>query len=431
MISKKISDGYAAPIILMFAATIIGGGCDYMFQILVGRQLGPANYSEFNAMLSLFFIMAVPATMIGTFMIKYSSKFRAEGREEEISWLIKRWIPISLIIALVMILVMIILTPEIVRFISLSDTGPLYLLMVAILIVMIAPVGYGTAQGVQRFHFSATYGIVGPTFKLALGATFVIGGYGVAGAMGGVVLGSFFALCVALFAIRDYLKMPSKQVSGEEFKEMMHFIPSVVIAVLCYTVTINIDIFLARQYLSPIDAGLYSVASVLGKVIWFLPSSINIVIYPKIAHAHAKQGNTVEIMRRSLLWASLATGAVALVYVLFPKVILELLYTNAFSGAAPCLGILGVAMAFFGLTNLFMNYGLAINNRIYTLIISIFTVLEVFMIVSYHDDPVTIAMEVLFTGFGIFMTSFLYMELKFRKQRKESAKMNGPVEKTN
>jgi O-antigen/teichoic acid export membrane protein len=409
---------------MIFIATMIGGGCDYLFQIIMGRQLGPSSYSELNAMLSLFYMVTVPSTTIGTFMIRYTSKFKAEGRDGEIAWLMKKWLLISIVLGLVLELVIFLLGPFISQFISLSSMTPLYLLMLGILIAMVSPIGYGAAQGLQRFSFSAAYGITGPAVKLVFGLTLVIGGYGIGGAVGGVLLGLLFAMVVAIFAVRDYFRHPSKPVEKREVGEIVRYFFVVVFTVICYTVMINIDIFLARQYLNPVDAGLYSTASVLSKVIWFLPSSINLVLFPKITHAYAKKANTVNIMRRSVLWAFALTGGVALAYLVMPSFILEVLYGNDFSGAATALSILGMAMAFFGLTNLFMNYGLAVNSKIFSLMIFIFTVLEIILIVSYHDSPVTIALDLFVIGLGTFISSWAYMELKFRKDANKFAWLN-------
>lgn len=418
------SKGLAGPVALIFIATMVGGGCDYLFQIIMGRQLGLSSYSELNAMLSLFYMVTVPSATIGTFMIRYTSKFKAEGRDGEIAWLMKRWLLISIALGLVLELAIFLLGPFISQFISLSSMTPLYLLMMGILITMVSPIGYGAAQGLQRFSFSAAYGITGPVIKLVLGLTLVIGGYGIGGAVGGVLLGLLFAMFVALFAVRDYFRHPSKPVRKEEVGEIIRYFFMVVFTVICYTVMINADIFLARQYLDPVDAGLYSTASVLSKVIWFLPSSINLVLFPKITHAFAKKANTVKIMRRSVLWAFGLTGGVALVYLIMPSFILEVLYGNDFSGAATALSILGMAMAFFGLTNLFMNYGLAINSKIFSLTIFIFTVLEILLIVSYHDSPVVIALDLFVVGLGTFISSWAYMELKFRKDANKFAWLN-------
>lgn len=408
------SIGLAGPVAIIFIATMIGGGCDYLFQIIMGRQLGPSSYSELNAMLSLFYIVTVPSAVIGTFMIRYTSKFKAEGRDGEIAWLMKRLLMISIALGLVLELAIFLLGPFISQFISLASMTPLYLLMLGILIVMVSPIGYGAAQGLQRFSHIAAYGITGSSTKLILGMTLVIGGYGIGGAVLGVLLGLLFAMLVALFAVRDLLRRPSKPVEKSEVGEIVRFFFVVAFTIVFYTVMINVDIFLARQYLDPVEAGLYSTASVLGKVIWYLPSSINLVVFPKIAHAHAKKSNTVKIMRQSVLWALTLTGGVVLIYLLFPSFILEFLYGSAYSGAATALSILGVAMALFGLTNLFMNYGLAVNSKMFSFTIFLFTMLELLLIVTYHDNLVTIALDVLAVGLGTFLSSWAYMELKFR-----------------
>ena len=417
--------GLAGPVAIILIATVIGGGCDYLFQIIMGRQLGPSSYSELNAMLSLFYIVTVPSATIGIFMIRYTSKFKAEGRDGEIAWLMKRWLMISIGLGLALELAIFLLGPFISQFISLSSMTPLYLLMLGILIAMVSPIGYGAAQGLQRFSHIAAYGITGSATKLVLGMTLVIGGYGIGGAVFGVLLGLLFAMLVALYSVRDFLRHPSKPVEKSEVGEIVRFFFVVVFTVVCYTVMINVDIFLARQYLDPVDAGLYSTASVLGKVIWYLPSAINLVLFPKIAQAHAKKSNTVKIMRQSLLWALALTGGVALLYLPFPSFILESLYGNAYSGAATALSILGVAMAFFGLTNLFMNYGLAINSKMFSFTIFIFTILELLLIVTYHDSPVAIALDLLVVSLGTFISSWAYMELKFRKDVRSYAWLDG------
>jgi hypothetical protein len=115
------SKGLAGPVAMIFIATMVGGGCDYLFQIFMGRQLGLSSYSELNAMLSLFYMVTVPSATIGTFMIRYTSKFKAEGRDGEIAWLMKRWLLISIALGLVLELAIFLLGPFISQFISLSS----------------------------------------------------------------------------------------------------------------------------------------------------------------------------------------------------------------------------------------------------------------------------------------------------------------------
>ncbi|MGD0817158.1 MAG: hypothetical protein ABR986_02015 [Methanomassiliicoccales archaeon] len=401
----------AKPALLMAVATIVGGGCDYLFQIYMGRTMGPSSYSELSALLSMFYLVIVPAQVVSTFLVKQTSYLKAEAREGEIAWLMRKTLLVSAAVGATIALVMFLLLSEISSFIYLSSTIPVFLLMAGVIIALVSPVGYGTSQGLQRFSNNAAYGITGPVAKLGLSILLVTLGFGIAGAIGGVVISLVLAMIVALFFVRDYFGKERVPIPADEMVKMRGSLLSVVVAVTCLTVMLNIDIVLARQYLDPNTAGVYAVCSVLGKILLFLPSSINIVIYPKLAHAHVKKTGTVAMMRLSVLLALAVTGIVVLLYFLLPTEILRFLYDgDKYIGAASALGIMGVAMALFGTANLFMNYGLATNRRTYLGIMVFFTILQVSLIMLFHDSVVTIALDLLVTSAGTTLVSWAYME---------------------
>jgi O-antigen/teichoic acid export membrane protein len=286
-----------------------------------------------------------------------------------------------------------------------------------VLIIMIAPVGYGPTQGLQRFHLAGAYGIAGPVGKLIFGLLLTAAGFGVAGAIGGVVIGSFFAMVVGLVAVRDYLKRPRVPVSKTETSVMNKYVLTVTVAIVGWAILVNIDIFLARQYLPPYEAGLYSVASVLGKVIYFLSGGVCSVLLPKVSDYHARKKRTTEMMRVSALLTFAITIIVAIAYLLFPVPILNFLYGGVYVDAAPALSILGLAMVFFSLCGLFLNYGLAIASKSYVVIFSIFTILQVALIMTFHDSAVQIALDLLATSTGLVIVSWTYMEMRARAER--------------
>ncbi len=407
----------ARPTIIMFTATLIGGGCDYLFQILMGRSLGPESYSELNALLSIFYIVIVPTQAIGTFLARYTSKFKAEGNHAGIAWLMKKALLYGLILGVLIVVGLLIAMPHLTKFISLTSALPVFILMAGVLIVTIAPVGYGPTQGLQRFSFSGLYGVTGPLGKLVFGLILVTAGFGVAGAIGGVVIGSFFAMIVGLLAVRDYLKKPIVPASKEETAVMGRYVLTVTAAIVGWAILINIDIFLARQYLPPYEAGLYSVASVLAKVIYFLSGGVCSVLLPKVSDYHARKKRTIEMMRVSALLTFSITIVVAIAYLLFPVPILDFLYGSVYIDAAPALTILGLAMVFFSLCGLFLNYGLAIASKYYVTVFSIFTVLQVALIMLFHDSAVQIALDLLATSIGLVIASWTFMEMRARAER--------------
>ncbi len=409
-------EGMARPTMIMFVATLVGGGCDYLFQIVMGRNLGPESYSELNALLSIFYIISVPTQTIGTFLARYTSRLKAEGNHGGIAWLMRRTLVFALLIALLVALGLVLALPQLSRFISLTSTLPVFILMVGVLIVTISPVGYGPTQGLQRFHFSGAFGVAGPMGKLVFGLLLTGAGFGVAGALGGVVIGSFLAMTVGFVAVRDYLRRPAVSVSKDESSSMKRYVLTVTAGIVGWAILINVDIFLARQYLPPYEAGLYSVASILGKVVFFLSGGVCSVLLPKVSDFHARKKRTVEMVRVAALLTLAITTVVAAAYLLFPVPILNFLYGGIYVDAAPALSILGLAMVFFSLSGLFLNYGLAIASRAYILIFSAFTLLQVALIMMFHDSAVQIAFDLLITGAGLATVSWVYMEIRARAE---------------
>jgi O-antigen/teichoic acid export membrane protein len=371
-----------------------------------------ADFSELSALLSMFYLAIAPAQVMSTFLVKQTSRLNVEGRRNEIAWLIRKMILYDTIAGVAIAVGLYLLLPDISSFIYLSSTFPVFLLMAGVVISLISPVGYGTSQGLERFRFNALYAVTGPITKLGCGIILVIVGFGIMGALGGVLVGLILAMTMALYSIRDLFRIKPVRVSKPELEKMRGSVLHVIIAVACLTVMVNIDIILARQYLDPNTAGLYAVCSMLGKIILFLPSSINIVIYPKLAAAHAKKSGTVVMMRLSVLIALAVTGVVVISFFLFPDQILRLLYGgDKYIGAAAGLGILGLAMALLGVANLFMNYGLATESKIYLAIMVFFTALQVTLIVLFHDSLVTIALDMLVAFGGTTLVSWAYMEM--------------------
>jgi O-antigen/teichoic acid export membrane protein len=236
-------------------------------------------------------------------------------------------------------------------------------------------------------------------------------GYGVAGAFGGVVVGSGMALVIAYLSIRDILHGERRRF---DTKELKRFLVPVTAAVLCFTILTNIDTFLARHFLTDLDAGIYSAASMLGKIILFLPTAIGAVMFPKISDAHARGRDTYSLMRKSIIWTLVISGIVALAYILIPGFIINLLYGAAYIEAAPSLAVLGLAMTMFGLASLFMNYGLATDSHALIVILAFFTVLEIALIEIWNATPLQIATDLLVGSAGICILSLAHLEIRRR-----------------
>jgi O-antigen/teichoic acid export membrane protein len=410
------SDGLAKPTMIMFIATVISGVGNYGYQFLLMKSLTVESYSELAAVLSLFYILSVPTQVVGTMLVRFTSKFVAEDRPGLVSWLMRRSLWISLGVTAVMVVVILISMPWLVDFLVLTSDLPLILMIVGLVVVMITPIGFGPGQGLQRFGVIGLYTVAWPLAKLAFGVLLVIAGFGVAGAMGGVVIGTVFGLLVVMIGIRDYLAKPGSPISAADVQSIKVFLIPATVAAISYGVISNVDVFLANHYLDKTNAGFYSTAATLGKIILFLPAATGAVIFPKLSDAFTRSEGTVKLMRKTLLWNLGLTGLMAFGFLLLPETVLGVLSSTSYLGAAPSLQVVSISMIFFGLAGLFMNYGLATDRPAYIFFMMAFTVVEVLLLMVFHDSPVTIAYDMLVTCLFMCVVSWGYMEFRCRSR---------------
>ncbi|MEM2943237.1 MAG: hypothetical protein QW087_00645 [Methanomassiliicoccales archaeon] len=423
---SRISESFTRPIIMMFIATIVAGSCDYIYQIIMGRQLGPAGYSELNAMLSIFYIISVPTQTIAAFVVRHVSKYKAQDNDEAIRWLVRKTLLISFFVGLIIAVGICATVPTFTRFASLSSSLPLFILMIGTVIVLMSPAGYGTVQGLQKFHLSALCAISGPVAKLFFGVLLVFAGFSTNGAFGAAIIGVFFTFVVGIVFIRNFLRQKARNENKPDLSHAVSYLAKAIVAVVCFSILINIDVFMARRYLGPYDAGVYTVASILSKVIWFLPGAVSTVMFPRVSEFYTRNKETAGVLRRAIFYTLCITGLVALAYVVIPDRIIVVFYGDTYLDAAPALSVLGIAMTLFGLSSLFMNYSLAIESRAYIAIFCFFTALEIILIMTFHTTMISIAYDLFIASAGILSLSWLYFEIKTREMRRNKNKFQEP-----
>ncbi|WP_367884750.1 hypothetical protein [Thermococcus sp. JCM 11816] len=151
-----------------------------------------------------------------------------------------------------------------------------------------------------------------------------------------------------------------------EIRDILSYSGLAFLAVLAYTTMWNIDVILVKHYLSPpLEAGQYSAISALGKIVLFAPGAIGMVIFPpKAAEKHEKGEEHFQVLLRGGMGLTLliSGGGIVLAYALFPEFIIKIIYGGAkYLNVAPYLWRYGLAMMFFSLASVMVNYSLSIG----------------------------------------------------------------------
>ena len=415
-------EGMGGPVLIMFIATVGGGACNFFYQLMM-QNLAATELAEINTFLAIIIIAGVPSTAISNVLVRYTAKYNAQGRDGSIAWLMRR--PLLLALGLgglaAIGIVAILNAPEVRSSLNLTSSAAIALVGVGVLLSLVLPVGSGPLQGLQRFTaFGISYG-GNYLIKLGLGVGLVVMGLGVAGAVGGVVVGIAFGVAFSMLAMRKHLIMKGERA---ESGEVWRFTIPTTIAALGFTVLTNVDIIIAALLMEKDPANVYTAATRLASIILYLPGAIASVMFPKIAKLYAQRKSTWRMLKTSILATVTLSGVVALAFIFFPDLVLNILVPNNpyLPLVARPMQVLAIAMTLLGLANVFMLYGLATDSHAYVVIL-LTAVFVLFALVGGVIStgtlftPQLLAEVMAITGGFIIALSSLYLFVIERERR--------------
>ena len=286
---------------------------------------------------------------------------------------------------------------------------------VLFLLCWILPVNLGTMQGLQRFNQLAFMRILTPAMKLLFGVGLMFMGFGIYGAIGGLVIGAIIALIVSFYLLRDIIRLPSLRTNSQsistttpestsdhdhlhflahdinfEIKEAFRFLSPILFAIVCLAIPTNIDVIFVKHFFTAEDAGLFTAVTVFGRMSLSVPLAITIIMYPKAVEAHTKNNETRGLLKRSLLYTGIPTGLLAILFFIIPKSILGILYGTEYLEAESLLKLYGIFIFFFSLTIVLVYNSLAKNRYGFVYLFSALSLLELVLIWLYHDSLILV-----------------------------------------
>jgi len=169
----------------------------------------------------------------------------------------------------------------------------------------------------------------------------------------------------------------------------------------------NIDIVLVRHYCSPDQAGYYATAAILGRIAFFLPSSLLSVLFPSVAKASVSGEKDEHYFWINLGLTTFLAGSVFLVLFFAGESIVQFVYGNEYYLAIPILKIVTAAMGLLALSHVIFSYSLARSEFSFLWPLLVGTIIMVSLVYFYHETAETIAWILLLSIAIIFLGTIL------------------------
>jgi O-antigen/teichoic acid export membrane protein len=400
---------------LVFSGSLTLSVAGFVFQAIATRRLGVGEYGVFYSLLSLFGLASMPVAIFAPVVTKYSAEFTALHDDAHVRGLIDLVMRGFLIIGLVFVIAGVVFAAPLGSWLhvapwEISVVG----LMVAISILSVALRAIG--QGIQAFGAYAQSVVGEGITKVAVLVVCAFAGLTVIKTIGAFIIGMGVGVAlIAMPLMRRYFRITPAAIVLD-WKRIFATIGGAAVLTLTMTSMGFADVIIVKHFFSSQEAGLYSVASLSGRILFYFVGFVPVVLIPQATRRHALGERT-----RKLLWS--AVGFIAIVcllgigfFMVEGPLVLHLLSGRAFDAALPLLPTYAGAMAALALGNALGSYGLSTHRLGFAIPLLTAMLGTLAVIAVVHPTLQAVASELLIGNLVMLLVVAISLALQSRAQ---------------
>jgi O-antigen/teichoic acid export membrane protein len=377
---------------VMVVLTILASATNYASSLIFSRVLNPVGFGELTALLAFAVVLAVPTGAAQTVIAERIAVHAAAGRHDAIRYLLRHAIAHVGLIATIATLVYIASIPLVVELFDLQHPGPAIALVPVIFMSFIQPIVLGVLQGLDRFAAFGGMLLAIAFSRIAFGVPWAAAGGGAGGAIAGQGIGMVVVMLVGFWVLRDLLMRRGTGAATAGLRRRLdRRTISASAAFIAFAVISNLDVLLAKVFLSPREVGVYAAVATVGKVVTFLPAAIAVVMVPNAARAHHEDRSGNRVLRMAARLVALTAIVAAVPAAAFPDLVVEIMFGDGYEDAASGVLPIVVAGGCLAMLNLLVVYAVAIRDAQWFLLIVGGVGLQVALITVFHDSPTEVA----------------------------------------
>ena len=379
----------------------------YLFQLIIARSLSAADYGIFNALNSLHLIVLAPVGVMPFIITRYTVRL-STNQFEQVKMLMWKFFQGILLLGIALLIIGLLTLSWLKSYLHITSNSPILITIITAVVGLSLPIFSATLQGLHRIIAFSWVNSGSIIIKVILALILVTWlGWGVNGALLIGLIAVIMMQGFYLWLLRDVLQQPLAPLPPGLFREMVRYAVPVTIFTIFNSYANYIDLVLVQHYL-PEDSGFYATAVVLGKIAFFVPSVLVVVLFPEAARNQEEGEENPRFLWLTLWGTALLGGGVALVFNLFSEIIITVLFGKQYVESAPLLQIISIAMALLALSNVIFTYNLAHFRYGFLWFLAAGVGLLYSLIHFFHDTPLMIAQILLLSMGFIFVGSLVW-----------------------
>lgn len=358
-IKKLLQGGLLGGGAMLFVSMTIVNGGNYLFNLILGRWLGPAAFSDLSLIVTMMLMITFVTVTFQLTAAKFAAVHSADNDAQKLAGVRRFLVRWGWGLGLALAALLGFGAPFWQQFFHTASPWPFVILAVGLPIYFAQGVDRGVLQGTTRFGLLAVSYQAEMWVRLAVAIVLVGLGWSVNGAVGGITA-SFLATW--LVARRAKAAMPAAGALPRSHKSAVAaFAGPVIVAHVSQILINNSDILIVKRFFEAEEAGLYAALALIGRIVFFATWSVVTVLFPIVAQKHQKGEPHRHLLVVSLGLVALVSGGILGASLLFPGWIVNVLFGEAYLSIAPLLWLYALATTIYALANVVITYRLSIG----------------------------------------------------------------------
>jgi len=374
----------------------VAGLCIYLTHSVLGHLLGPTAYGTIAALMALASLFLIPTHIVSTVITKYGAALSDKEDLPRLNDLVRRLTAILLPVGIVVMLVFMAASGSISAFLRIGTPHELLIVGLMFAVSFVTPVNMSTILGQQRFSWYAAFLVLPVFLRLALAVGLALLGFGVLGAIAGIVAADILTYAVSFQPLRGLLKGP--RLSFGPLRPLWSYSMTATAVFIVGGVLSSTDTLFAKHFLFTREAGLYAAVAIAGRIVSFAGGSLVVVMFPKFVAFHNRGEKPIRAVFLTAITTCALCGSIEIVFLICPTLVMRIMFGPSFTVIAGQLPWYGMASLIATVINVFINFFLSIDHRRVVLPLLLCLLIQSLLSVTRHGSAAELVQNLVFAN---------------------------------
>ncbi|NRT15999.1 O-antigen/teichoic acid export membrane protein [Flavobacterium sp. 28A] len=368
--------------VFMVTILLVNGG-NYLYNLLLGRMLGPEAFSDAAILITLLLILSFVGMTFQIVTAKYAVLFE----ENSLLAFIKLITKYATVLGVLFGIAIIIFYQELQAVFHTKTAAMFYIFGIGIPLYFMMSVNRGLYQGQNVLSKLAT------TYQTEMASRLLltIAGLLLLPNVPSSIIVALGILFSFVFGVLPFQKIIFKGLrtsvtAAIDTRSITSFFALTAFYELTQIIINNSDIILVKHYFDSKEAGLYASLALIGRVVYFVAWMFVMLLLPKVIQMKKDNQDTLPILLKYVgcivVLSTLIVGFTAL----FPEFVVSVMFGKAYVSISFLLWKYALATSLFAVANIFAYYYLSLNQYVPVVVSAVLGSTQIGLIVAFHNS---------------------------------------------